>query len=281
MDDLYTFNQSQDNFNCFDFNTQNDNDYFSSNDELQTERNDFFHKNRNNGQNDTSMSLKKILKIEDEKNMEKNNENIKKGLISIDVNSDKTMGFDGKLKIKSFSFNDNDDDGYDEKSNCFCGNKKREREININNNSDNNNEIINERKKKIISHPSNNLFIIKNYKLPRRIDYIIKIIKPFMIDILTIFANTLIEKYKKDDSGNTIIISPLFKINGDQASECNVELNKDFLQKTLRYILSAPLTTKIKQYNPEYPILQCYLSYRVINHIFFYKFSFLSLILFF
>ena len=151
MDDLYTFNQSQDNFNCFDFNTQNDNDYFSSNDELQTERNDFFHKNRNNGQNDTSMSLKKILKIEDEKNMEKNNENIKKGLISIDVNSDKTMGFDGKLKIKSFSFNDNDDDGYDEKSNCFCGNKKREREININNNSDNNNEIINERKKKIIS----------------------------------------------------------------------------------------------------------------------------------
>ena len=253
MEELYTLNQNQDNFNYFDINTQNDNDIFSANNELQTESNVFFHKNLNNDQNDASISLKKILKIEDEKDVEKNIENKKKGLISIDVNSDKTMGFDGKLKIKSFSFNDNDDDGYDEKSNIFCGNKKREREIYINNNSDNNNEIINEKKKKIISHPFNNLFCTtKKDKLPRRIDYIIKIIKPFMIDILTIFANTLIEKYKKDDSGNTIKISPLLKINGDQASECNAELNKDFLQKTLRYILSARLTTKIKQYNPEY-----------------------------
>ena len=73
-----------------------------------------------------------------------------------------------------------------------------------------------------------------------------------MIDILTMFANTLIEKYKKDDSGNTIIISPLLKINGGQASECDVKLNKEFLQKTLKDILSAPITTKIKQYETEY-----------------------------
>lgn len=251
MEDLYPSFQNQDLFNYFDINDRNNNDYFSI-----TERNDSFPKNLNIEQNDTILK-KKILKIEDEKDFEKKTENKKNELISIDVNSDNTMKFGGnflnQLDIKSFSFNENEENEY-KKSIDSCNTKrKRKREIYINNNSDNNNEILNEKKIKIKSHPSNNLFcIIKNDNLRRRTDYIIKIIKPFMIDILTIFANTLIEKYKKDDFGNTIIISPLLKINGDQASECNVKFNKDFLQKTLKDILSAPITTKIKQYETEY-----------------------------
>lgn len=186
---------------------------------------------------------------------EEDNKNTQK-----EKNDCKETNFNDKLGIDETMMNkicdSNDEDKFDEnkssdvvkiKDNILKDKKEIEK---------NNNEFISESKKNTNATTLNSLFKTFDTSLQEKNSHlirdIIRSIKSFIIEILLIYANNLIVKYKIDDSGNEIKIELILKIKGEIAGNSQVEFNIKLLSKKIKDILSEPITKKIKGHDSDY-----------------------------